>query len=148
MIEYYITNHWVPDDLQGIYFLLSSADVASDYSVEHTSGFCDSYCGYHSAYSLDNWNSSYKFAWAGDATTQCPYECGVQTVSPNNDPGIYLSVVHIMYLRIIIIPMCYCIIYAGVDAMLSVIAHELAETTTDPDINAWFDADHMENAGV
>jgi hypothetical protein len=30
--------------------------------------------------------------------------------------------------------------------MASVIAHELEETTTDPDLNAWYDNSGMENA--
>ena len=32
------------------------------------------------------------------------------------------------------------------DAMASVIAHELEEATTDPDLNAWFDTRGYENA--
>ena len=30
--------------------------------------------------------------------------------------------------------------------MISVIAHELEETTTDPDLNAWYDSSGAENA--
>jgi hypothetical protein len=32
------------------------------------------------------------------------------------------------------------------DAMISVIAHELEEAVTDPDLNAWFDSRGYENA--
>jgi hypothetical protein len=35
---------------------------------------------------------------------------------------------------------------AGVDGMISVIAHELEEATTDPDLNAWYDSRGAENA--
>ena len=42
----------------------------------------------------------------------------------------------------------YVMMYIGVDALLSVIAHELAESVTNPELNAWYDADHEENAGV
>jgi len=35
---------------------------------------------------------------------------------------------------------------AGVDGMVSVIAHELEETNTDPNLNAWYDANGAEDA--
>src|ERR1019366_8631021 len=35
---------------------------------------------------------------------------------------------------------------AGVDGMLSVVAHELEEATTDPQLNAWYDSSGAENA--
>ena len=35
---------------------------------------------------------------------------------------------------------------AAADAMISVIAHELAEAATDPLLNAWFDSAGYENA--
>jgi hypothetical protein len=34
----------------------------------------------------------------------------------------------------------------GADAMASVMAHELEETATDPDLNAWYDQRGYENA--
>jgi hypothetical protein len=34
----------------------------------------------------------------------------------------------------------------AVDGMVSIIAHELSETVTDPDLNGWFDARHAETA--
>jgi hypothetical protein len=35
---------------------------------------------------------------------------------------------------------------AGADGMASIIAHELEESVTDPDLNAWYDHRGMENA--
>ncbi|PYT19407.1 MAG: hypothetical protein DMG59_00390, partial [Acidobacteria bacterium] len=35
---------------------------------------------------------------------------------------------------------------AGADGMASIIAHELEEATTDPDLNAWYDVRGYENA--
>jgi hypothetical protein len=35
----------------------------------------------------------------------------------------------------------------GADAMASVLAHELAEAVSDPELNAWFDCNGYENAG-
>ena len=34
----------------------------------------------------------------------------------------------------------------GADAMASIMAHELEETATDPDLNAWWDSRGYENA--
>jgi hypothetical protein len=34
----------------------------------------------------------------------------------------------------------------GADAMASIIAHELEESATDPDLNAWYDRRGQENA--
>ena len=62
-----------------------------------------------------------KFAYIGNAESQCPYGCMGQQVSPNGNPGA--------------------------DAMASVLAHELAETVTNPYGDAWyFDDNGNENA--
>jgi hypothetical protein len=36
----------------------------------------------------------------------------------------------------------------AIDAMISVIAHEQSEMVTDPQLNGWYDAQGMENAGM
>jgi hypothetical protein len=36
---------------------------------------------------------------------------------------------------------------AGVDGMVSVISHELEETNTDPNLNAWYDASAVQVSG-
>jgi hypothetical protein len=51
---------------------------------------------------------------------RCPSACEAQTTSPNGN--------------------------AGADAMASVIAHELEEAVTDPNLNAWYDTRGAENA--
>jgi hypothetical protein len=51
---------------------------------------------------------------------RCLNACAAQTISPNGN--------------------------AGVDGMLSVVAHELEEATSDPNLNAWYDASGNENA--
>jgi hypothetical protein len=37
---------------------------------------------------------------------------------------------------------------AGVDGMVSVIAHEMEETNTDPDLDAWYNAKGSEDADM
>jgi hypothetical protein len=60
-----------------------------------------------------------RYAFVGNAN-RCLNACSAQLVGPNGN--------------------------AGVDAMISVIAHELEEATTDPDLNAWWDPKGAENA--
>jgi hypothetical protein len=121
-------NGRLPVDPNGIYFVLTSPDVtlnlppAPDGSPQ---GFCTAFCGFHTERTLTNGITStdIKLAFVGDPATQCPFNpnarhCSVQTLSPNGNEGA--------------------------DAMASVIAHELNETVTDPDLNAWF---HIDGTG-
>lgn len=84
--------------------------VLTDKNTKETSGFCTQYCGWHTHATIRN--TDIKYAFIGDGETQCAYACGVNNPSPNSTPGA--------------------------DAMASIIAHELEESTTDPDLNAWY----------
>ena len=110
----------LPRDPDGIYLVLTSADVSV---VTGDSTYCDQFCGFHSYfhYNTDTSRTHYRYAFAGD-TARCLDTCAEQvTVSPNNDPGM--------------------------DGTISVMAHELAEVVTDPDIDAWLENTGLENAG-
>jgi len=86
--------------------------VLTDTTVMEVTGFCSFYCGWHTYATIGS--SNIKYSWVGNAADLCPYSCSAQVQSsPNNDIGI--------------------------DAMISVIAHELAETVSDPNLNAWYD---------
>jgi len=65
----------LPLDAHGVYFVLTSADVAE------TSGFCTVYCGWHSSAAFNNVLS--QFAFIGN-TLACPNSC---EGSPGNDPN-------------------------------------------------------------
>jgi hypothetical protein len=106
-----INNNSLPKDANGVYFVLSSSDVSE------SSGFCKSYCGWHTHATLSN--ADIKYAFIGNSA-KCLSACAAQTNSPNANPGV--------------------------DGMCSVIAHELEEATTDPDLNAWYDRQGQENA--
>lgn len=105
-----INSKKLPLDSNGIYFVLTSADV-------NLPGFCTSFCGWHTYTTINNTNI--KFAFVGNAD-RCPNACSAQSTSPNDN--------------------------LGADAMASVIAHELEETVTDPNLNAWYDNSGEENA--
>jgi hypothetical protein len=108
-----ITSAQLPADANGIYVVLSSADV------KESSGFVTKYCGWHTRGTIAA--TTIRYAFVGDPTTQGLGACAAQTAtSPNANPGI--------------------------DAMVSVLAHEIVETVTDPDLNAWYDSTGYENA--
>jgi hypothetical protein len=91
--------------------------VITDKTVNATSGFCTQYCGWHTHGSLGGVDIKYSFVGNPD---RCPSSCAEQTVGPNGN--------------------------AGADGMASIIAHELEEAHTDPDLNAWYDRRGFENA--
>lgn len=78
--------------------------------------FCHQFCAYHTRTTVNN--TDIKYGFAGNPATQCPAGCEDQTNSPNGDDGA--------------------------DAMANFLAHEINETITDPDLNAWF---HTNTAG-
>jgi hypothetical protein len=100
-----------PTDTNGVYFVLTSADVNA------TSGFCTQYCGWHTHGTINGRDIKYAFIGNPD---RCPSACTNGTASPN--------------------------LNSGADGMASIIAHELEEAVTDPDLNAWYDRRGMENA--
>jgi hypothetical protein len=106
-----ITSGRLPKDSNGVYFVLTSANVTA------TSGFLTKYCGWHTHGTV--LSSDIKYSFVGDPTKGMS-ACAPQTTSPNGNPPA--------------------------DAMASVIAHELEEAVTDPDLNAWFDTRGYENA--
>jgi hypothetical protein len=106
-----VTTGGLPVDPYAVYFVLTSADVAE------TSGFCTSYCGWHTWGNISGMNLKYSFVGNGD---RCPSGCQAQTTGPNGN--------------------------AGADGMASVLAHELEEAATDPNLNAWYDTTGKENA--
>jgi hypothetical protein len=91
--------------------------VLTSSDVNESSGFCTKYCGWHTHGSINGTDIKYSFVGNPD---RCPSACEAQTTSPNGN--------------------------AGADGMASIIAHELEEAVTDPDLNAWYDTRGRENA--
>jgi len=91
--------------------------VLTSKEVTETSGFCTQYCAWHTYGAVNG--QTIKYGFVGNPL-QCPSACSAQTTTPNNN--------------------------MGADAMANLIAHELAESTTDPNLNAWFDRRGYENA--
>jgi hypothetical protein len=92
--------------------------VLTSADVTASSGFCTQYCGWHTHGTIQGSNLRYSFVGNAD---RCPSACAEQIdQSPNGN--------------------------VGADAMASIIAHELVEAVTDPDLNAWYDRNGAENA--
>jgi hypothetical protein len=68
----------LPKDTNGVYFVLTSADV------NETSGFCTQYCGWHTRGTIAG--SDIKYAFIGNPD-RCPSACEAQTKSPNGNAG-------------------------------------------------------------
>ncbi|HEY2773810.1 MAG TPA: hypothetical protein VGK20_07135 [Candidatus Binatia bacterium] len=91
--------------------------VLTSADVTASSGFCTQYCGWHTHATIASTDIKYAFIGNPD---RCPNACEAQTTSPNGN--------------------------AGADGMASIISHELEESVTDPDLNAWYDQRGQENA--
>jgi len=92
--------------------------VLTSSNVNESSGFCTKYCGWHTA---GNASAGHvRYAFIGNAN-RCLNACAAQTVGPNGN--------------------------AGVDGMVSIIAHELEEAASDADPRSgWADSVGSENA--
>ena len=108
-------GHDLPADTGAVYLVLTSSDV------NETSGFCRTYCGFHTHATLNGLDIKYAFIGNVD---KCPSGCEIQSTGPNS-PAAGVG---------------------GADGMANVITHETEEAITDPDLNAWFDASGNEDA--
>ena len=101
----------------GVYLVLTSPDVAVD-------DFCGQVCGFHYFTFASVVGSTLPYAWVGNSARRCPEVCAypfavpayVRGRRPESPPNGDV----------------------GVDGMVSVIAHELAELATNPLVNAWY----------
>ena len=112
-----INKGGLPFNPNGVYFVLTSSNISQG---NFFNGFCSAYCGWHTsiAVTANGVPSRLRYAFVGNAN-RFLNACAIQSTSPNNNPGV--------------------------DGMASVVAHELEESTTDPDLNNWYDSNGAEN---
>jgi hypothetical protein len=102
----------LPNDVNGIYFVLTYTDVVDG------DGFCTQFCGYHGPSTSIVSGEVIKYSMVGNPD-QCKPGCETSVVlgdtgSPNNDPGA--------------------------DGTTAIMWHEFSETVSDPEVNfntAW-----------
>ncbi|BFG28404.1 hypothetical protein CerSpe_146780 [Prunus speciosa] len=112
----------------GLYLVLSSPDV-------RVQDFCRAVCGFHYFTFPTIVGVTVPYAWVGNSGTQCPGVCaypfawpkysGKPPPSTNGGNNIMRAPNG----------------DAGADGMISVIAHELAEVSSNPLVNAWYAGD-------
>ncbi len=116
IVQTAIGHNSFPLDANGVYFVLTAPGVTETGSQ---GGFLTTFCGFHNSFFLNN--TTINYAFVGDAAGPNLHQCAEQTISsPNNDPPV--------------------------DAMASIVAHELSEAVTDPQNDAWYDVDKQEVA--
>jgi len=119
VVQKWISNGTFPADSNAIYHVLASQEI------KETSGWCSAYCGFHNYMTFNGTVIKYSFVGnpagctAQGGVADCQGDSNNITHSPNNDPGV--------------------------DAMISVIAHESEEATSDPQLNAWYFSNGQED---
>ncbi|GJP72861.1 hypothetical protein CLOP_g3626 [Closterium sp. NIES-67] len=116
-----ISSRKLPYDADGVYFVLSDETVSQS---AQGSSFCTHFCGWHSYTDVSGKGRAIT-SWVGNAKSKCPGSCitsliSSSSASPNRDKGM--------------------------DGLLSVYAHELAEATSSPFLLTWMDDKGEENA--
>ncbi|CAH9139737.1 unnamed protein product [Cuscuta epithymum] len=101
----------------GVYLLLTADDV-------YVQDFCNNVCGFHHFTFPSIVGYTLPFAWVGNSGKMCPGMCAYPFAVPDYIPG----------LKAVKSPNGD----VGVDGMISVIAHEIAEISTNPLGNAWY----------
>lgn len=107
------------DHKNGIYLILTSVDVT-------VQDFCRAVCGFHYFTFPSLVGYTLPYAWIGNSGKQCPEVCAYPFALPGYMSGGGLAALKPPNDDV------------GIDGMISVIGHELAELSTNPLINAWY----------
>ena len=107
------------DHKNGIFLILTSHDVT-------VQDFCRAVCGFHYFTFPSMVGYTMPYAWIGNSAKQCPEVCAYPFAIPGymagGGPGALTPPNGDV----------------GIDGMISVIAHELAELSSNPLVNAWY----------
>ncbi|KAI3499244.1 hypothetical protein L1887_35037 [Cichorium endivia] len=107
------------DHKNGVYLVLTSDDVT-------VQDFCRAVCGFHYFTFPSKVGYTLPYAWVGNSGKQCAEVCAYPFAVPgymgNHGPGSLAPPNGDV----------------GVDGMISVIGHELAELASNPLVNAWY----------
>ncbi len=102
----------------------SPSTIYSVFTLGNTNlggGFGSQYCAYHGHFTWNSPQGARDVLYSAQPwVQQFPTGCSNNSTPPNGD--------------------------AAADRVINVLAHEIEEATTDPDLNAWYDAQGQENA--
>lgn len=153
----------VPYSANSITLALTGPDVSQD--ADATGSFCSNFCGWHS-YTYDSQGRPFKFGFVGSAA-RCPSACaGQSAASPNANVEADAMVrererVSLFSLfvgeeevkeRVFLTrkkkthSLSLSKKTTTKNPQASIIAHEVTEAATDPELSAWFDGEGKENA--
>ncbi|KAF1002618.1 protein EXORDIUM-like 5 [Apium graveolens] len=107
------------DHKTGIYLILTADDVTMQ-------DYCRAVCGFHYFTFPSKVGYTLPYAWIGHSIKQCPEVCAYPFAVPGYMGGGGPGALHPPNGDI------------GVDGMISVIGHELAELSSNPLVNAWY----------
>ncbi|KAG6709121.1 hypothetical protein I3842_06G116000 [Carya illinoinensis] len=107
------------DHRNGVYLVLTAQDVV-------VQDFCRAVCGFHYFTFPSMVGSTIPYAWIGNSAKQCPEVCAYPFALPGYMAGGGPGALRPPNKNI------------GVDGMISVIGHELAELSSNPLVNAWY----------
>ncbi|XP_041012552.1 protein EXORDIUM-like 5 [Juglans microcarpa x Juglans regia] len=107
------------DHRNGVYLVLSSQDVV-------VQDFCRAVCGFHYFTFPSMVGYTLPYAWVGNSAKQCPEVCAYPFALPAYMAGGGPGALRPPNKDV------------GVDGMISVIGHELAELSSNPLVNAWY----------
>lgn len=106
------------DSRHGLYIVLSGEEVKMQ-------DFCSSACGFHYFTFPSIVGHTLPYGWVGDSGKQCPGTCAYPYAVPS-------------YMNGAVQPMKSPNGDVGVDGLISVLGHEMAEIATNPLVNAWY----------
>jgi hypothetical protein len=123
-----ITSNRLTKSANAVYMVVTASDVnvaddAPD-STGHVNAFCTDYCGWHTHATIDSTDIKYAFIGNGSfcsVKSQCLWSSNL-TKSPNEN--------------------------VAADTMVSVVAHELVESVSDPDLDGWSNPKATENGDL
>jgi len=109
----------LPTDDSAVYIVITAPTTKA-------SGFCTSYCAYHTASTTIVSGHTIHYALAPEPNSKCTacdgnFAMG-ESKTPNDDPGA--------------------------DEIVDALMHEISETVTDPDISAWYTTSGAENGDL
>ncbi|KAL0412342.1 UNVERIFIED_CONTAM: protein EXORDIUM-like 5 [Sesamum radiatum] len=107
------------DHKNGIYLVLTATDVT-------VQDFCRAVCGFHYFTFASKVGYTLPYAWVGNSGKQCPEVCAYPFAVPGYMGGGGPGALRPPNGDV------------GVDGMISVIGHELAELSSNPLVNAWY----------
>ncbi|OVA11825.1 Phosphate-induced protein 1 [Macleaya cordata] len=114
----------------GLYVVLTSSDVK-------VQDFCRAVCGFHYFTFPAVVGATLPYFWVGYSGTQCPGMCAYPFAWPKYNGGGGGGGLNNPSKNLMGAPNGD----VGVDGMISVIAHELAEVSSNPLVNAWYAGD-------